>query len=265
MLNNLTQGHLSLLEECPRKFRQVYLEGLLGPPAPDLLTSQLWGKRFHLLMQQRELGLPLLPDSPAPMDPMDVGLLECVQALIAAAPALFRAEAGQFRQSEHLRSHAFNGYSLTAIYDLLILTPSSGLIVDWKTYFQARDRKRLEQDWQTRLYLYLLVETTDLAPEQVAMSYWFVRQRDPQTGKLAPQEVNLTYSSQKHERTRQDLQRLTTALTSYQTSREFPQVGLGQGRCDRCAFVVPCDRLATGTEHGLLQLPSLAEIEEVPL
>ncbi|HEY9736239.1 MAG TPA: PD-(D/E)XK nuclease family protein [Trichocoleus sp.] len=263
MLVNLTQGHLSLLEECPRKFRQVYLEGLSGPPTPDLLTSQLWGNRFHLLMQQRELGLPVLPDSPAPVDPMDVGLRDCVHALVAAAPGLFRPELGQFRQSEHRRSLAFNGYSLTAIYDLMILSPGSGLIVDWKTYLQARDRNRLERDWQTRLYLYLLVETTDLAPEQVAMSYWFVRQRDPQTGELAPQEVKITYSTQKHERTRQDLERLTTALTRYQTSGEFPQVSLAEGTCDRCSFVVPCDRLESG--QGLTQLLSLAEIEEVPL
>ncbi|MBD2256876.1 PD-(D/E)XK nuclease family protein [Pseudanabaena sp. FACHB-2040] len=259
-MTNLTQGHLSLLETCPRKFQQIFLEGLTVPPSPDLQASQLWGNRFHLLMQQRELGLPL-PGNLADEE----HLRDCMAALLERAPELFQSEPTHFRQSEHRRSLAFNGYSLTVIYDLLICRPGSGLIVDWKTYLQMRDRNSLAQDWQTRLYLYVLVETTDLSPEQVAMSYWFVRHRDAQTGEFLPQEVQITYSSKQHEQTRQDLLKLTADLSGYQQSGHFPQVSLAQESCDRCLFVSPCGRLPESGAAGLSSLPSLAEIEEVPL
>ncbi|MBD0336713.1 MAG: PD-(D/E)XK nuclease family protein [Cyanobacteria bacterium Co-bin13] len=260
MLTNLTQGHLSLLETCPRKFQQIFLEGLTVPPSPDLQTSQLWGNRFHLLMQQRELGLPL----PGTLTDEE-HLQACMAALVAQAPDLFRAEPSSFRQSEHRRSLAFNGYSLTVIYDLLILRPGAGLIVDWKTYLQVPNHASLAQDWQTRLYLYVLVETTDLSPEQVAMSYWFVRHREAQTGEFRPQEVKITYTSKQHEQTRQNLLKLTAALSGYQQSGHFPQVSLARGSCDRCLFVAPCGRLPESSATALSPLPSLAEIEEVPL
>lgn len=257
MLTNLTQSHLSLLETCPRKFRQVYLDGLTAPPPSDLQASQLWGNRFHLLMQQRELGLPL-PPTAAETTP----LTDSVQALVSAAPELFAAAPSpQLRQSEHRRSLAFEGYSLTVIYDLLLLSATAGQIVDWKTYFQLRSRAALERDWQSRLYRYVLVETSPLAPEQVTMSYWFVRHRDPQTQTLLPQEVRLSYSQQQHQQTHQDLQRLTEALSRYSASGHFPQVDPVLGRCDRCPFAVPCDRAG----QQPVPLPAFDEIAEVPL
>ncbi|HEY9880871.1 MAG TPA: PD-(D/E)XK nuclease family protein [Leptolyngbyaceae cyanobacterium] len=260
MLINLTQGHLGLLEACPRKFQQVYLEGLNSPPSPDLQYSQLWGNRFHLLMQQRELGMPL------PVASDDEGLQECMQALLETAPDLFKPDLASFRQSEHRRSHVFNGYILTVIYDLLILKPNSGLIIDWKTYLQPKHRANLEQDWQTRLYLYVLVETTDFQPDQVSMSYWFVRNRDPQTQALAPQQVAIRYSLAKHEQTRQALTKLTQALSKYQSAGEFPLIAPGARECDRCSFVAPCGRLPeTSLDFNLANLPALEEIEEVPL
>lgn len=262
MLTNLTQGHLGLLETCPRKFQQIYLEGLSGPPTPDLQHSQIWGSRFHLLMQQRELGLPL------PLDSVDdEGLQECMQALLKAAPELFKSDlTTTFRQSEHRRSHIFNGHTLTVIYDLLILKPESGLILDWKTYLQPKNQASLEQDWQTRLYLYVLVETTDLQPDQVSMSYWFVRHHDPQTKALAPQQVKIRYSLAKHEQTRQALTKLTQALAKYQAAGDFPLTGPETEGCDRCHFASPCGRLPqTTSSFSLADLPTLEEIEEVPL
>jgi hypothetical protein len=258
MLTNLTQGHLSLLETCPRKFQQIFLEGLAVPLSPDVQASQQWGSRFHLLMQQRELGLTL-PTTLADEE----HLRACMAALIDQSPELFRPDPQAFRQSEHRRSLTFNGYSLTVIYDLLIWRPESALIVDWKTYLQMPSRTRLAQDWQTRLYLYVLVETTDLLPEQVAMSYWFVRHRNGETGTFEPQEVRIAYSSRQHGQTHQDLLNLTTALRDYQQRREFPQVGWVGEMCDRCLFAAPCGRLPEAAAAA--SLPTLAEIEEVPL
>jgi len=58
-LLRLSQGHLNLLETCPRKFQHTYLEQLNSPANPEHEERQTLGSRFHLLMQQREMGLPI--------------------------------------------------------------------------------------------------------------------------------------------------------------------------------------------------------------
>jgi PD-(D/E)XK nuclease superfamily len=63
----LSQGHLQILETCPRKFQSVFLDNLTFPQPSLASEKQALGKQFHQLMQQRELGLeiqPLLDDSP---------------------------------------------------------------------------------------------------------------------------------------------------------------------------------------------------------
>ncbi|MHC5832750.1 MAG: PD-(D/E)XK nuclease family protein, partial [Nostoc sp.] len=58
-LLRLSQGQLNLLEACPRKFQHTYLEQLNSPSNPEQEERQTLGSRFHLLMQQQEMGLPI--------------------------------------------------------------------------------------------------------------------------------------------------------------------------------------------------------------
>jgi hypothetical protein len=58
-LLRLSQGQLNLLERCPRQFQHTYLEQLHSPADPEHEERQTLGSRFHLLMQQREMGLPI--------------------------------------------------------------------------------------------------------------------------------------------------------------------------------------------------------------
>lgn len=258
MLTTLSQGHFSLLEACPRKFQHVYIDQLGGPVDPDVQARQRWGSQFHLLMQQRELGLPI-----AALPSEDSEFQACIQALVAAAPELFEPQPNRLRQSEHLRSLAFNGYLLTAVYDLLLLDPDAGKIIDWKTYLRPKAVTQMATDWQTRLYLFLLVETTTLAAEQVSMDYWFVRCQDPETGKFAPQQVSISYSGRQHRQTRAHLQHLTERLNRLlQRSDEFPKVEPSQGICGNCPFAYRCDRLASLESSPL---PPLSAVAEVPL
>lgn len=262
MVTSLTQAHLSLLETCPRKFQHFFIDRLTVTPDPTTQASLRWGSQFHLMMQQRELDLPI---DTLPVD--DSEMRACMEALVTADPALFERRPDQFRQSEHARSLSFGGYLLTVVYDLLLLEPDQGQIVDWKTYLRPRSPHQLERDWQTRLYLYVLAETAPLRPEQIEMVYWFVRQRNPETGEHEPQPVRISYSVDRHRQTEQDLLRLIQRLNQWQASgADFPQVEVEQGSCDRCPFTVRCQRgEATLSDWDLSSLPALAEIEEIPL
>ncbi|MDX2099402.1 MAG: PD-(D/E)XK nuclease family protein [Leptolyngbyaceae cyanobacterium bins.59] len=265
-LMRLSQGQLNLLEACPRRFQQVYLDQLASPSPPEQQARMAWGSRFHLLMQQRELGLPI--DRLLAEDPP---LQDCFTALFKTAPDLLTSSTDPqvFRQSEHPRTLEFQGYSLTAVYDLVMLGPEMGQIVDWKTYDRPPKQKWLARNWQTRLYLFLLTETTDYAPEQLSMTYWFVQTHDPQTGSIVPQSFTFAYTTALHQQTQGDLSALLNQLTQwldrYRQGEPFPQVLAPSNLCATCSFVTRCEREQPSSASFAPMTFNLAEIEEVPL
>lgn len=258
----LSQGHLNLLATCPRKFQHTFLEQLGSPTTPEQQEKQAWGNRFHLLMQQRELGLPI-----ESLVQEDTQLGSWVTAIVSAAPEILTPNPSSetFRESEHCRTLTVGDYLLTVIYDLLIAETESAQILDWKTYPQPKHRRWLAQNWQTRLYLYVLAETSDYSPEQISMTYWFV-QSNPE-----PKSLKFTYDAGLHEQTRRDLTRLLTQLTDwlqrYEKGELFPQVATGASDCDFCQFAVRCDRTLESGEPETREelIPNLANIQEVSL
>lgn len=265
-LLNLSQGQLNTFSQCPRKFQYLYLDSLTVPPDPQQQLSLAWGSQFHLLMQQRELALPV-----ETLQAETADLQAAMAALVAAAPeVLAETTEPPFRQSEHRRTLAFDGYLLTVIYDLLLLSATQGQILDWKTHLVPRNPDRLAQDWQTRLYLYVLAETTDLSPAALSMTYWFVRCQDPQTQALAPQRVVIPYSAPQHDRTRADLTQLLSQLSQTLAAarthdQPFPQVDLSQGLCHRCPFALRCDRSPAQTTQAAIDPWDLSTIPEISL
>jgi hypothetical protein len=130
-------------------------------------------------------------------------------------------------------------------------------IFDWKTYAKPRDTQSIRDNWQTKLYLYILSETSNLDPAQTDMIYCFF---GPST--IATHQV--CHSATHHQAIRQELQllldRLTLDLLAYsQTGSDFPQVEQEKGFCGDCAFARRCDRLDSPV------VSTIADIAEVPL
>ncbi len=259
-LTPISQGQLNLLDTCPRKFQHIYVDQLGTPVSPEQQERLIWGSRFHLLMQQRELGLPV-----ESLVEEDAQLQHWVTALVNTASDVLTPDPQTFRESEHCRTLNFQGYLLTVIYDLLIEDEKSGQILDWKTYPQPKEQQWLAKDWQTRLYLYVLAETSDYLPEQISMSYWFVKSQP------RPRSLKFTYSGTQHEKTRQDLTKRLSQLTGwlqrYQNERiPFPLVAESTGRCHDCNFSVRCQRTSERSMSSSRDLlPNLADIQEVSL
>jgi ATP-dependent exoDNAse (exonuclease V) beta subunit len=221
----LSQGHLQLLVTCPPQFQRLYLEQLTTPIPPEQQEKLDWGDRFHRLMQQRELGLPvkiLLDQYP--------DLAAAFSALIQAVPALQNSPPHPGRRPEHYLSLPWQNYLLTVIYDLLVTEPDRAEILDWKTYLLPQNPEKILLSWQTKLYLYVLAETGVYEPEQLSMTYWFVKLSQ------TPQSLTIAYSQKQHQETRQELERLLTQLNQWLSPPDrsvpvFPHQTDCQSRC----------------------------------
>lgn len=254
-LIRLSQGHLNLLATCPPRFQQIYLEQLHSIPNPEQQEKQTWGTRFHLLMQQRELGLPLeslLAEEPE--------LHHSLAALIQAAPEILQTTNQDTREAEHSRTLSFNNYLLSVIYDLLIVNESQAKILDWKTYLKPQKKNKLAENWQTRLYLYVLAETSSYLPEQISFTYWFVKLPHQ------PQSLTFAYSSQQHQQTKQDLADLLNQLDKWLDNYQnqgvpFPHRANCKTNCPYYQFFVSNEDKKNDTSAT----KSMAEIEEIPI
>ncbi len=263
-LIKLSQGQLNVLERCPRQFQHTYLEQLFSPADPDIEAKQVLGSRFHLLMQQREIGLPIDEFVEA-----DTQLEAWMKAFTNDAPEILTNTNSQvFRDSEHYRTLQVQDYVLTAIYDLLIADEQQAQIIDWKTYPKPSNKRYLESNWQTRLYLYILAETSNYLPENISMTYWFFQPE----GKL--QNIKINYNTVRHQQTTKKLTRLLSRLSrfleKYQKGEAFPQVPEGQRKvCEKCQYAHRCDRKSVPETEELkavdTTLANLATIEEVSL
>lgn len=284
-LPRLSQGHLTLLSTCPRKFQHVVLEQLSSPNPPEEQERLNQGSRFHLLLQQWQLELPVesFVQEDAQLNIWFNGFLQAAPQILTLPTNDRTEEQTALYQTEHQRTLEFQGCLLTVVYDLLISNPHQARILDWKTYPRPRNSQWLRQNWQTRLYPFVLAETSPYAPEDISMVYWFFQS---QTSDSPPQRLVLQYDRAQHEQTRQDLTHLLTQLTSwweqYQRGVSFPQVTVGATACEDCNFAVRCDRSSPNradlspeshdpaadspSEPSLpLPLPTLADIQEIPL
>ncbi|BAZ53514.1 hypothetical protein NIES4103_61920 [Nostoc sp. NIES-4103] len=260
-LLRLSQGHLNLLEACPRKFQHTYLEQLNSPLNPEHEERQTLGSRFHLLMQQREMGLPIEGFLEA-----DTQLQSWMAGFANAAPEILTPanDKQTFRESEHYRTLQVQNYLLTVVYDLLIADNQQAQILDWKTYPQPPTKRKLEQNWQTRLYMYVLAETSEYLPENISMTYWFVQSEG------RPKNIKFNYSTNQHQQTAKKLNQLLNQLTlwleRYQENEPFPQVRDGHKVCEYCNFATRCDRTQPAEEEiSKNSLPNLDSIQEVSL
>lgn len=260
-LLRISQGQLNFLERCPRQFQHTYLEQLHSPTNPEHEERQTLGSRFHLLMQQREMGLPIHSFLQE-----DTKLQSWMTAFANAAPEILTpgTDNQTFRQSEHFRTLQIQDYLLTVIYDLLIADNQQAQIFDWKTYPKPENKRKLEQNWQTRLYMYVLAETSEYLPENISMTYWFVQSEGQ------PQNIKFSYNTAQHKRTAKKLNQLLSQLTNwrelYQHKQQFPQLPEGSKACDYCQFATRCERLQVMVEEREKNsLPDLDNIEEVSL
>ncbi len=256
----LSQGNLTVLETCPRLFQHQVLEQLGVPQLGELWERLQLGSQFHQLMQQRSQQLPI-----EPIVASDPDLTRWFRAVQDYGADLFPGleDKTVWTDSEHVRTLEWLGHTVVGIYDYVILTASSAQILDWKTYPKPIATHHIQHNWQSRLYPFLLAQTSDYLPEQIEMRYWFFQGRDrtesaqsrvdPQSNQ--PQMLRLPYDRFQQEQTAQDLTALLTQLNRWleayeRLGEDFPQTEV-RSTCETCGFAVRCDRVVNSAVQSL--------------
>lgn len=230
---NISQASLSLWQECPRKFQYQMLHKISLPLVPNPKMEQ--GKKFHLLMQQRQLGLDIRA-----LAASDSQLQRWLANFEQSPPVMIQGD----RYPEQMLTYGFGSdFFLTAIYDLLIFAEDQVQIIDWKTHNQPTGVDLLRASWQTRLYCYLL--TSSYSPEQISFSYWFAN-----TGTT----VAIAYSD--HQETEQELQQIIAEMQQAAATSDYKMTS-DSTKCEVCGFKYQCERSTTINLAAVSQFPEL--------
>jgi hypothetical protein len=262
-ITSISQGHLNIWETCRRKYQYSFLEALTLPEA-DLKSKKklVLGANFHLLMQQKELGLDVFA-----LACSDPALQKWLTAFENQPPEMLDGD----RLCEHRRTleitnqislhNSGNGDRgqgnfvsrtlITVIYDFLVLGDLQGQILDWKTHQVPITADKLRDNWQTRLYLYVLAKTTNYAPEQLSMTYWFANTGD---------SVIILYSQVEYDRTEKKLQQILLEIAQ---AEDYPKLNLEiSSACKHCEFRDRCDR---GELSADISFSSIEDIPEITI
>ncbi|MGM0409545.1 MAG: PD-(D/E)XK nuclease family protein [Bacillota bacterium] len=162
MLNNnldnlfFSQLSLSVFEKCPLKFRRRYLDGLYWPvdwnDNPEQKEMIERGRNFHLLAKRYyQRG-----EEPS-LDSIDKQLKKWFNKLKRFLPYNNK---NAFYPEYELRINNFK-IRLVAKFDLLFIDKEKNklIIYDWKTNKKRLDRKKLKDNLQSKVYLFVLTDT----------------------------------------------------------------------------------------------------------
>jgi hypothetical protein len=257
-INTISQGHLSVWTTCRRKFQHYFLDELSLPTASDVQSKLDLGTKFHLLIQQKELGLDV-----ADVAASEANLEKWLLAFETNPPTTIMGDRlSEHRRTCELRIHDHD-YVLNAIYDLLIVDSdrtstetSAAQIIDWKTHQRPLSFAQLQINWQTRLYLYILAKTTDFAPEQLSMIYWFAN---------TAKSITINYDRAQYQTTEQDLAKILSQISQAQLEESFAQLPIGSNECTRCDFAHRCLRASEADNLEIWLERSLDTYPEVTI
>lgn len=237
---------------CQRRFQLRYLQEYPWPAEPQAAGGReatRRGEQFHRLLQRHFLGLKV-PD-PGVGDPE---LHRWWDTFRQEGPLLPAGE----RLPEVTLTVPVGRHLLTGRFDLLVLEEETVHIYDWKTT-APHPQAALRQNWQTRLYLALAVEggsalypgTRTVEPEQVALTYWFVR---------APAEsVTLRYDAETHKQNWAEIVDLLAQVDSAQAREEIWPLTTDVWTCVHCLYQVVC-----GRQEAVARLRQEGEVESPP-
>jgi len=229
----LSRGKIADFIACQRRFQLRYEECLPWPLAPlDERAGEMrnLGQRFHLLMHRHFLNLPIEEEiNQAPRLRAWWGIFK------NQGPSLPRGA----RYPELSMTVPLDRHFLTGRFDLFIIDDGQAHIFDWKTDARPRNKSSLQEDLQTRLYLWLAAEGAgaldgDIDPQNISLTYWYVN--DP--GAV----LTFNYDQEQHESNWNWINKVVNELEALLPLQDEWPLTEDLNQCSRCAYQAYCSR-----------------------
>lgn len=249
-----SQSNLQDFVDCRRRFQLKHLLHLAWPAVeaePVLETERLieLGSRFHHLVHQFSLGIPLSKLNPLVQDE-DLALWwGNFQAAISENGSLHNIWTPSVQHlPETTLSGQLGNVRLIAKMDLLAIHPNGNIqIFDWKTSQQVPRRTWLAERLQTKIYPYLLLQAGSIfvngkaiKPEQVEMIYWYTSM--PET------PIYFSYTQQQFQSDQTYLHSLLDTLLRLD-EKDFSMTN-DERRCNYCVYRSLCNRGITAGQFS---------------
>ncbi len=218
---------------CQRRYQLRYLEERPWPVAPlagQEEYARFSGERFHLLLHQYFLGLPVEDGQLG-----DSRLLGWWRRFKAYEKELPDGD----RLPELSLDVSLGQYRLNGRIDLLILSSEAAHIFDWKTTTQPKSLLQFRQDLQSKIYLALVVQAGTILPKPVdpdrlSLTYWYAN--DPS------RSITVPYSQLEHGKNWQELLSITAEIANHEPGEGEWIKTTDLKHCERCCYQILCDR-----------------------
>jgi hypothetical protein len=235
-----SQSSLQDYTDCPRRFELRYMMQLKWPalqsePYLEQEKHMEQGQRFHHSIHQYIIGLPQTILSVPEEENVD--LLRWWNNFLSSSP--LATYPGKL-YPEFSLSMAFEGFRLTAKYDVIISSEKGNFVIfDWKTSRKRQPLKFLKIRMQSRVYPFVLVNAglslngnKPINPDQLEMIYWFAEY---------PQDLEkIIYNQDQYQHDYVVLSNIIHEINS--TPDKNFAMTLDMKKCNYCNYRSLCDR-----------------------
>lgn len=203
----LNEYLLALLEENPNQFQKVYQGWVVPTLSPKLKECQKWRKRFHQIVRQYLMGLPV-----EPLLETHARLKYWVDWLTENAPEIFEEKPGSWKSWDEKIQVGFGNIILSSTYDLIIRGEQLAQIIDWTSTVNP---DYLKCCWNTQLKLFLFAESDTYFAEDISLTYWLL------TDNAEPECLRFSYSQEQRDAFKDKLQAISIELTELTVNATF--------------------------------------------
>lgn len=189
-----SQNSLGIYERCPKMFEYIYIEGISGKGIdPELKKKIERGTNFHILAERYFNGMNDY------FYIKDEQLLEWMDVLEEKYSKNIDCRSEfEIRQDK-------DGIRLMAKYDLIVTEGNKVKVVDFKTNKKPYNTEVMEENIQTKVYMFLLGENLkkifpEMKIEDITMEYFQLNYPE--------NIIFIEYSEKKHEKNKKTLKKL---------------------------------------------------------
>lgn len=206
----LSQSCIDTYDTCKLKFKKVYIDNIRWSD-----SNKNFGSEFHLLAQRYYIGLDEVLDE----NKEEYLILENLKKFLKRDKNMYTEYTIKYKK-EYLK--------LLAKVDLINIKSDKIVIYDWKTNKTNLDRIKLENSYQTKIYLHNAVEEFNISPDNIQLIYY-----NPRLNK----SLEINYSLDKHEKYKLELKNKALDIINEENFIE----AIGK-HCSFCNFNSICNK-----------------------